>query len=180
MLPFEYDILSGQSQQIRLLKPVWVSDRDTHLSLETFTVQDCPVYQAFSFTWDPKTRPRTDACMIVVNERTFEVRENLYQFLRYFTHHSLDESCKQSDTYLWIDAICINQLSAFYKSKQVSFMGEIYENAERVVVWLGKGDDDLYRAMSLMQAREVRMLLDWAHGETIRSLYATRKSSRIE
>jgi hypothetical protein len=38
---------------------------------------------------------------------------------------------------LWVDAVCINQLDPVEKGHQVAQMGRIYENAERVVVWLG-------------------------------------------
>ena len=45
-------------------------------------------------------------------------------------------------TYLWIDAICINQEDALEKSAQVSRMLKIYEKAQSVAVWLGEPDAD--------------------------------------
>ncbi|KAI0124150.1 heterokaryon incompatibility protein-domain-containing protein [Xylariales sp. AK1849] len=39
--------------------------------------------------------------------------------------------------YLWIDAICINQVDAEEKSSQVSMMGQIFSSAKSVRVWLG-------------------------------------------
>jgi hypothetical protein len=38
---------------------------------------------------------------------------------------------------LWVDAICINQSDTLEKNIQVAMMGEIYENAATVRVWLG-------------------------------------------
>jgi len=38
---------------------------------------------------------------------------------------------------LWIDAVCINQEDDAEKSFQVSMMGEIYYQADRVIIWLG-------------------------------------------
>lgn len=45
-------------------------------------------------------------------------------------------------TYLWIDAICINQNDAVEKSAQVRFMCQIYRLAEEVIVWLGSSVRD--------------------------------------
>ncbi|KAH7348409.1 heterokaryon incompatibility protein-domain-containing protein [Rhexocercosporidium sp. MPI-PUGE-AT-0058] len=42
---------------------------------------------------------------------------------------------------IWIDAICINQLDIGERSQQVSFIGELYSRAERVVVWLGEDEE---------------------------------------
>jgi hypothetical protein len=39
---------------------------------------------------------------------------------------------------LWADAICINQMDPVEKASQILHMGEIYSQAHRVVVWLGK------------------------------------------
>jgi hypothetical protein len=40
---------------------------------------------------------------------------------------------------LWIDALCINQLSIGERNHQVGLMGEIYHGAQAVLVWLGGG-----------------------------------------
>lgn len=42
--------------------------------------------------------------------------------------------------YLWVDAICIDQTSAEDKDKQLEHMGDIYNGAELVIVWLGMLD----------------------------------------
>jgi Heterokaryon incompatibility protein (HET) len=42
---------------------------------------------------------------------------------------------------LWIDAICINQDDIDERNEQVRMMGNIYQKAERVTVWLGDGLD---------------------------------------
>ncbi|POS70143.1 hypothetical protein DHEL01_v211464 [Diaporthe helianthi] len=48
---------------------------------------------------------------------------------------------------LWIDAICIDQESLEEREEQVAIMSRIYENASRVVVWLGNGSEDSDLAM---------------------------------
>jgi hypothetical protein len=39
--------------------------------------------------------------------------------------------------FIWADAICINQSDLQERSQQVRLMGNIYRNAERVLIWLG-------------------------------------------
>ncbi|KAI9686726.1 MAG: hypothetical protein M1822_002785 [Bathelium mastoideum] len=43
----------------------------------------------------------------------------------------------EGPTYLWIDALCIDQSSAAEKSQQVSLMPHIYKMADQVIIWLG-------------------------------------------
>lgn len=41
---------------------------------------------------------------------------------------------------IWIDAICIEQANTQERSHQVRMMGDIYSNAETVLIWLGDAD----------------------------------------
>jgi hypothetical protein len=43
---------------------------------------------------------------------------------------------------LWIDAICLNQKGAIEKAHQVSTMGQIYDKARGVYIWLGLEEKD--------------------------------------
>ena len=52
----------------------------------------------------------------------------------------------QNERIIWVDQICINQTNTTEKSAQVVRMGQIYRNAERVVVWLGDEDFDTAKA----------------------------------
>jgi hypothetical protein len=42
--------------------------------------------------------------------------------------------------YIWVDAICINQLDLAEKSQQVSMMDQIYSQADTTLIWLGRDD----------------------------------------
>jgi hypothetical protein len=42
--------------------------------------------------------------------------------------------------YLWADALCINQSNAKERTAQVARMHDVYTQAEKVYIWLGKGD----------------------------------------
>jgi hypothetical protein len=52
---------------------------------------------------------------------------------------------------LWIDAICINQDNLSERSEEVAKMGEIYRNAQRVVIWLGEQSEDSSLAVSTLR-----------------------------
>jgi hypothetical protein len=42
--------------------------------------------------------------------------------------------------YLWIDAICLNQADEAEKSQQIPLMGEIYQQADKTLFWVGIED----------------------------------------
>ncbi|KAL1653251.1 cell separation during budding [Didymella pomorum] len=44
---------------------------------------------------------------------------------------------------VWADALCINQDDLSERAHQVTLMGRIYSQAERVVVWLGSDDENI-------------------------------------
>lgn len=51
---------------------------------------------------------------------------------------------------LWVDAVCIDQLSAEEKEVQVARMGKVYRLATRVIAWLGPEKDDSTRAINTL------------------------------
>lgn len=51
--------------------------------------------------------------------------------------------------HLWIDAICIDQTNVVERSMEVFRMGNIYNSAERVLVWLGPSTDGTQAAVEL-------------------------------
>lgn len=53
--------------------------------------------------------------------------------------------------HLWIDAICINQDDPYERASQVAIMGDIYRQAQQVIIFLGTADDTSTRAMDLLQ-----------------------------
>jgi len=62
------------------------------------------------------------------------------------TRYLYDALCQissfESTNYLWADAICINEMDPTEKASQI-LMGEIYSQAKRVLVWLGKDTTDV-------------------------------------
>jgi tetratricopeptide (TPR) repeat protein len=85
-----------------------------------------PSYAAISYTWGSQLPDRRIFC----HGEVLIITENCEAILRRF---------RQADkmTYLWIDAICINQNAVEERSQQVTMMDDIYRLAEIVAVWLG-------------------------------------------
>lgn len=97
-------------------------------------------YTALSYCWGSasKTEP------ITLNQCTFRVTENLYAALQVLREsHNTD--------LFWIDAICINQSDLEERSAQVQNMKKIYEQASRVVIWLGAGSAETMVAMRFIE-----------------------------
>ncbi|KAK4198913.1 heterokaryon incompatibility protein-domain-containing protein [Triangularia verruculosa] len=86
-------------------------------------------YKALSYVWGDDY----DTVPIQCNGVEIQVTRNLYWALQHlsvtFTSHSL-----------WIDAICINQHEEAQEEKgqQIDIMGEIYSQAEEVLIWLAE------------------------------------------
>jgi hypothetical protein len=89
-------------------------------------------YQALSYNWGVG-----EMLDIIINGKTFKVRENLYHFL---------DECRSTPlvyNYIWIDQICIDQGTINERNHQVQHMGSIFKSASQVIVWLGPLNDDL-------------------------------------
>ncbi|KAJ8091193.1 hypothetical protein PM082_004169 [Marasmius tenuissimus] len=129
--------LSSDSKPFRLLKiEPWTSDLLLRCSVKEVGLVTEPVYEALSYTWfiDGDFGPPTKGTMqtIVCNGKALEIHQNLYDALLQL--RALDRG-----HLYWIDAICIDQEFDDEKSAQVNMMGDIFSNAENVIVWLGKG-----------------------------------------
>jgi hypothetical protein len=122
---FQHQPLNHSEPSIRLLRVLPDSPPDTiHCELQHTTVDAS--FVCLSYVWGaPDNRHK-----ILVNNAEFWVWPNLWNFL-----------CVAKEKYpltaFWIDAICIDQNSIRERNHQVSLMGNIYSQAERVIVWLG-------------------------------------------
>ncbi|KAE9368031.1 hypothetical protein N431DRAFT_290645, partial [Stipitochalara longipes BDJ] len=84
-------------------------------------------YKALSYVWGD-TNGRTE---ILVDGCRLGITPNLDIAIRHlFVGGHLQPR-------VWIDAICVNQADKAERSAQVLLMRRLYQNAERVVVWLG-------------------------------------------
>lgn len=69
---------------------------------------------------------------MICNKATLDIFHNLYNALAQL------QELGWISTPIWIDAISINQRDNIEKSAQVRMMGDIFRNASRVIVWLGR------------------------------------------
>ncbi|KAH7093738.1 heterokaryon incompatibility protein-domain-containing protein [Paraphoma chrysanthemicola] len=83
-------------------------------------------YTALSYVWG---NPEPTACVLIDNY-PMEITSNLNEFL-------LEMQCQYRFEWFWIDALCINQTDIEEKNHQVQMMGEIYQRASKVMIWLG-------------------------------------------
>lgn len=123
--------------------------------LSTVSLDDRPNYTALSYVWgDPDVTRQ-----IVVNDTEFDVTTNLFD--------ALSQVREDKVGLLWVDAICIDQENDEEKGHQVQKMSKIYQDADKVVVWLGREDGNSKKAMELLKD-----LAEVADSADIRSLYS--------
>jgi hypothetical protein len=90
------------------------------------SLSDSPDFLALSYVWGPEAPTET----IILDGKPFTVRLNLWNFLAEFRRST-------SHGFLWIDALCINQLNIKERNHQVAMMAQVYSKAEKTIVWLG-------------------------------------------
>ncbi|KAI4259489.1 MAG: hypothetical protein L6R42_004549 [Xanthoria sp. 1 TBL-2021] len=144
MSRYKYTPLDPQTKTTRLLSLRPGSfDNEIHVSLGIMhlTDNDLPDYEALSYTWGSRDDPvdiwvadlPTDADPM--GEGQLPVTQNLAVALRYLRS---EESTRD----IWIDAICVDQQNLGERGHQVELMGDIYQKAKRVLVWLGPESED--------------------------------------
>lgn len=123
-----------------LLSPSHHTRASIKCKLSTFRLDQAPPYKALSYTWGAPGRIGT----IQVDGQDIPVGQNLFTAIR--------RLCRESWVgYLWADALCINQGDDDEKSHQVPLMGQIYGQADTVLVWLGEELDSTERAFWFMR-----------------------------
>jgi Heterokaryon incompatibility protein (HET) len=151
---FQYKPL--KPNEFRLLQPVSRPSNPLSFDLVHISLLSKPRYAALSYTWGPEPDAHTILPTIQLNEHHFDVRQNLHNAL-----HQIKAS-KLIDHYLWVDAICINQAKDALdeRSLQITHMKQIYEEAAKIIVWLGKpkNDESNRLAFSMMKGFKKRFL----------------------
>jgi hypothetical protein len=96
-------------------------------------------YTAISYAWGP---PVADHA-IVLDGRKHLVAKNLWHFLTTWRSFILqastaeESSWKPCHSWLWIDALSIDQNNMQERNHQVKIMSKIFGGADEVLVWLG-------------------------------------------
>lgn len=89
-----------------------------------------PGYEAISYAWGDATVKHYALCA----GKRLGLAQNIWDGLIHIRQQ--DQS-----RYIWVDAICIQQTDNEEVCHQVSNMWRIYENAQRVLVWMGLDED---------------------------------------
>ncbi|KAL6708717.1 hypothetical protein ACN47E_002413 [Coniothyrium glycines] len=147
---YRHDVLSPDIWSIRLLR---IHPSRTEVlpvcSLETFPYGAIPPFQALSYRWGAEnTHARGHT--VLINDTTYKVLPNLFDFMMYYSRIEFRED--GSDTYLWIDQICIDQTNVVERNVVVQHMGWIYKHAVRTLSWLGNDPDMVQAAYTYQQS----------------------------
>lgn len=130
---YKYEILKGSTFRVMELQPGSDKD-DLRCELIAYKINqfdsssDLPKYSAISYRWRDEN-PK--GAFLRCPEAKLGVAQNLHDGLRRLQYPDKPRN-------LWADSICIDQANEMEKAKQMQIMGEIYRNAEKVYVWLGK------------------------------------------
>lgn len=149
---FRYPPLpSNDRHAIRLvvLHPSQASHGVVECTLSLASLQESPDYEALSYVWGDGTKQ----CPIKMNGKWFSVTENLETALRHLRYHD------QQKRAIWIDALCINQADIPERNQQVRRMHTIYQNARKVLIWLGpesNASTDVFDFLDLISQIETR------------------------
>lgn len=156
---FKYEPVDTSQREIRLLLVTKVPSSPipaVEYTLRRFSLRDYPDYYALSYTWGPEL----PSYQVTINRCVFPVRENLYDFLcEYSQQVTKKAGNRQRSFYLWIDNICIDQTNTPERNHQVRLMDKIYESAKTTLIWLGRGDENSYRAIKSIKRRFITSFL---------------------
>lgn len=158
--PYVYQKLPT-STSIRLLEILKIFDpakgdgTPIECSMHTVDLADDPKYSALSYTWGlpqlmyralyekPDVKNATEKCFpVICDGRTLMVAKNLHDALEVIQADEPRDCVKRATSkepprFVWIDALCINQEDLKERNAQVEMMGDIYQRAEVVLIWLG-------------------------------------------
>jgi hypothetical protein len=130
--PFVHTPFKSPDSELRLLvlEP-GKKDADLHCQLTTVSSVSARHYEALSYCWGTEE----STVRIFVCGKAMQVKPNL-------EHALINLRREKRHRVIWVDAICINQSNVFEKNQQVPRMRIIYENATRVLIWIGRAHED--------------------------------------
>ena len=129
-----------QSIRLLVLQPASSAHAPLQCDLREVLLSDEPVYEAISYTWGKPVFSKE----LALPTGSLKITESLFLALQRFR---LGDRIR----HLWADAVCINQGDNVEKGKQVALMGEIYRNTQKVLVWLGPGDEYTGNVMDILK-----------------------------
>ena len=103
-----------------------------HLTLETYTDNNFPDYEAVSYTWGGEAGDSSLCRRIYIGPYwdILHQTENRWHMLRFLRP-------RRGIRLVWVDALCINQQDLVERGDQVSKMEQIYRECQRTILYLG-------------------------------------------
>jgi len=144
MAGFQWEPLASQNSSLRLLK-IEPADANEPVKCTLRNVDSPKTYVCLSYQCGPE-HPQKE---VLINGEPVFIRLNLWNFLVTSRRYGLD-------VWLWIDALSINQNDLREKSAQVARMGQIYQSAQRTIVWTGLSDEYALNLLKLQDFLEGR------------------------
>jgi hypothetical protein len=133
-----------RGNNIRLLRLIPNKKKTAIIKCQLFNYSlepDSHQYDALSYVWGNPN----ETLPIFIDEHVLHITTNLHAALLCLRDHSLERI-------IWVDAICINQTDKEDKKSQIQSMVRIYSQANRVIVWLGKAEDDSNQALESIRS----------------------------
>ena len=156
MAPYQYSPLNESLQEIRVLT-LHPGDFSAEIQILIHKValvpEGPPKYEALSYVWGTTDNP-SDIKVGPSGNDKIAITQNLAVALPYLRR-------KTEIRTLWIDALCINQQDLRERSSQVKMMGDVYQLADRVIVWLGTEKDDSTHVLKILSQLSSEVKVDY-------------------
>jgi ankyrin repeat protein len=138
---YQYTSLRSGDSAFRLLKLLKYRGHELECELfpQSLSNNEYVSYEALSYVWGSTELVEC----IILNQKRHWITDNLYSALQCLRLHDRDR-------YLWIDAICIDQVNKEEQGSQVQQMGKIFSSAEGVLFWLGKATLEITSLMDTL------------------------------
>lgn len=148
---FDYSTVPlSSATEIRLLSFPDLDNGDLlKCKLSTFDINKAPPFAALSYVW---YNPRLKSSVSVPcgdGNQALSVLGNLYDALKHLVQQSTSAFRVSGLTYLWADAMCIDQSNLAERAAQVLLMRQLYQKAQSTYIWLGS-DQSTAKAFSLL------------------------------
>jgi hypothetical protein len=154
---------SARITRVLLLQPDASRNAELRCSLEETSLDVIGdgrrQFHALSYVWGAKTGTQPLFC----DGKTILITPNCDSALRHLRH-------PKKPFVLWVDAVCINQEDLAERTQQVPLMGDIYQRAIKVIIWLGEGTDKTALCFSRMWIISRIFISDWNKLKTLSRL----------
>jgi len=152
-----YRRLRSDVAEIRLLEMIPQENRENlTFRFHQVILDQAPKFCALSYAWG---KPG-DLWHVNVDDHTLWIRTNLWSILKYrisllrYFQRKPRQSSAFDSPYIWVDAICINQVDYQERASQILLMGRIYQTGIVAVCLDSKESDQAARRILVRLGRQ--------------------------